>query len=67
MDNGNYIYGVPRGSVLGPVLFLVFINDLDSNILSKIQKFADDAKIVQEVHNVEGRDKLGEDLSSLFE
>ena len=58
--------GVPQGSVLGPVLFLVFINDLDSNIFSKILKFADDAKIVQAVHNVEGRDKLREDLSSLF-
>ena len=58
--------GVPQGSVLGPVLFLVFINDLDSNIFSKILKFADDAKIVQEVHNVEGRDKLREDLSRLF-
>ena len=52
--------------MLGPVLFLVFINDLDSNIFSKILKFADDAKLVQRVYNVEGRDKLREDLSSLF-
>ena len=58
--------GVPQGSVLGPILFLVFINDLDSNILSMILKFADDAKIVQEVQNVEGRNKLREDLARLF-
>ena len=52
---------------MGPILFLIFINDLDSNILSKILKFADDAKIVQEVQNVEGRNNLRKDLSSLFQ
>ena len=58
--------GVPQGSVLGPVLFLVFINDLDCNIVSKILKFADDAKIAQAVHNVAGRNMLREDLSNLY-
>jgi len=57
---------VPQGSVWGPILFLDFINELDSNILSRVLKFADDAKIVQEVQNVEGRNKLTEDLSRLF-
>ena len=35
-------------------------------ILGKIVKFADDAKLAQAVHNVEGRNKLREDLSNLF-
>jgi len=40
---------VPQGSVLGPVLFIVFVNDLDVNDTGKIFKFADDAKIVGRV------------------
>ncbi len=41
--------GVPQGSVLGPVLFLMCVNDCDDDITCKISKFADDTKITSRV------------------
>ena len=45
----NVMSGVPQGSVLGPLLFLIFINDIDDGIMSKIWKFANDSKICSRV------------------
>ena len=59
--------GVPQGSVLGPVLFLIFINDLDSHILNKVLKFADDTKVYGMVNNNADHDRLQNDLDTLSE
>ena len=43
-DWAEVISEVPQGSVLGPLLFLVYVNDMDQGIDSRISKFADDTK-----------------------
>ena len=43
--------GVPQGSVLGPLLFLIYINDLERNIKSNIRFFADDAMFLSVVND----------------
>ena len=45
--------GVPKGSVLGPLLFLVYINDLTGDISSEMDLFADDSSLFTRVERVD--------------
>ena len=59
--------GVPQGSVLGPVLFLLYINDITDHIQSTMRLFADDSIVYREIKNTRDHALLQQDLISLCE
>ena len=61
-DQCDVTSGVPQGSVIGPVLFLIYINDLPCSTESHVRLFADDTIVYTSVNN---SDKLQRDLHQL--
>ena len=59
--------GIPQGSVIGPILFVIFINDMPDIVNSMCQLFADDAKIFRSVSSNNDNKKLQDDLDRLTE
>ena len=58
---------VPQGSVLGPILFLIFIDDLRNVVKSNLSLFADDTKLFRTIKTPHDRSTLQKDINSMVE
>ena len=58
--------GVPQRSVLSPVLFIIYINDIDDNLTRRVLKFADDTKLYRAIESNHDILSLSNDINQLF-
>lgn len=63
----NVTSSVPQGTVLGPILFLILIMDIDTNVNSRVSSFADDTRISRPISEQEDNIALQQDLNNVYD
>ncbi|XP_076469999.1 uncharacterized protein LOC143300289 [Babylonia areolata] len=66
-DEARVTSVIPQGSVLGPILFVIYINDLPRQVQSKVRIFADGTKLFAQSNEQHARETLQEDLDRLHQ
>ena len=66
-DDHPVISGVPQGTVLGPLLFIIMIADINRDVVSsKLISFADDTRVYSQIADTEDCDSLQQDLNAVY-
>ena len=66
-QNSPVLSGVPQGTVLGPLLFLIMISDINKEITSsKVISFADDTRVYSNITQADDCDNLQSDLNTIY-
>ena len=61
----DVLSGIPQGSVLGPILFIIYINDILDNLKTKVELFDDDTKLITEFGLSSLKNFMQDDLDTI--